>query len=325
MENVKKEVLEQNNDVRDAILNTEEDKESLRLFNLVSKKNEIDILSNKMKEQTRTFIDNDELSDYLDSVVDSKTEEEIEALTNEQLDKIYTYNDAPIEIDLFNECTDEERKYKFKRDFLTFLKTTTEANRKFDEERVQIEAEIAESQEELDKLLENYANVTNYIRSRLGEKLESETDPKKKKLIAKLLEAYDNGLELNNIIDYAKSLNRSNLMYDFKNESRAITLHKKYLSTISQIAPKAEDLAHYADLEVKFLPEKYHEYNNMFVFTVIKYLAYKKDRATKFDGVFTTNLGISLKDLYRNNFALDKDRETFINAIQTVLDTIFEL
>ena len=119
-----------------------------------------------------------------------------------------------------------------------------------------------------------------------------------------------------------KTLDPENLKEDAKSE-RSMTIYHNYLKVQQKLGSRY-DLIKVNDLEVRFLPEEYHELNNLFIIATIKYISkLMKDGYYSSDDAFfvsqlTTNLFMlhlgTLPEEYKSN--LLKNIKEFLDILR---------
>ena len=126
---------------------------------------------------------------------------------------------------------------------------------------------------------------------------------------------------LDRIKELYKNLNPENLKNDAKCD-RSVTIYKNY-TKVQQKLGSRYDLIQVVDLEKRFLPEKYHEVNNLFIIAVIKYIS----KAMK-DGRYSSDTAFFVSQLTTNLFMLhlgkmpEAYKENLLNNIQEFLDMV---
>ena len=126
---------------------------------------------------------------------------------------------------------------------------------------------------------------------------------------------------LDRIKELYKNLNPENLKNDAKCD-RSVTIYKNY-TKVQQKLGSRYDLIQVVDLEKRFLPEKYHEVNNLFIIAVIKYIS----KAMK-DGRYSSDTAFFVSQLTTNLFMLHLGKmpaaykENLLNNIQEFLDMV---
>lgn len=293
-----------------------------KLLSLKSKVNDINsIMDGITNEQKKLLSDNEEF-DPIDNILKNFTEEQIKGMSYDFINEILVDEDgSPIEFTIdFN--GDVDKLNQFKKEFLILRKQSLTYFERFDKELADINKEIAESQEEFDKLVNEFGNISNLIRRRLEDRLETADTDRKKELFTKLLVSFNNGLDLDNVKAYCKSYKGKNILSDFRFEKNSQYVYRRYLKVAKALDIKT-DLTSFANLEKRFLDGKYCERNNLFVFAIIHFISswHNKDY-TKADGLFITQFTINLKNLYYNKFDTEEDKETFINNIKEVINLI---
>ena len=118
-----------------------------------------------------------------------------------------------------------------------------------------------------------------------------------------------------------KTLDPNNLKEDAKSE-RSMTIYHNYLKVQQRLGSRY-DLIKVNDLEVRFLPEEYHELNNLFIIATIKYIS----RLMK-DGYYSSDDAFFVSQLTTNLFMLhlgtlpDEYKEILLKNIKEFLDIL---
>jgi len=299
----------------------DENVDAFKLLNLKSRINDINsIVESVNKKQNELF---NELGDFdfIDKNIENVSEEDIDNMTDEEIDTLLTDEEGNVTEFAVSFKTIRELN-QFKREFLIMRKQTLESFKKFDEEIAKLNAEIAESQEEFDKLVNTFGNVSNLIRFNLTERLEKAETDEQKELFTKLITSFDNGINLDNLKDYCKSYKGANILWDHKDDKKATYIYRRYLKVIKSLDIKT-DLTKFNFLEKRFLDKDYQERDNIFVFAVIHYISSWHNKSyTKADGLFLTQFTINLKNLFYNKFDKEEDKNRFINNIIDVIKII---
>ena len=99
-------------------------------------------------------------------------------------------------------------------------------------------------------------------------------------------------------------------------------IYQQYLK-VQQKLGSQYDLIQVADLEVRFLPEEYHEMNNLFIIACIKYIS----KSMK-GGEYSSDTAFFISQLTTNLFMLhlgklpDKYKSVLLENIQEFLDIL---
>jgi len=299
----------------------DENVNAFKLLNLKSKMKDIESVMTSINNSQKNLLGDNEEFDPIDEALNNVTEEELNEMTPEQIDEFLIDEEGdPVEFAIDFDG-DEDKMNEFKKEFIILRKQALTSFEKFDEELAKINEEIAASQEEFDKFVNMYGNVTNLIRHRIEERLETAETDEKKELFTKILTSFNNGMNLDNIKAYCKSPRGKNILGDFYNEKRSHYIYRSYLKVAKSLDIKT-DLTSFVDLEKKFIPE-YTKRPNLFVYTIIHYIASMHNKNyTKADGLFITQFTVNLKNLFYDKFDTPEDKETFINNIIEVFKII---
>jgi prefoldin subunit 5 len=317
--NAAEEFLTEENEELDKI----DDTKIFKLLGFNQQLQDIKDIKNEILNKQSEFVSDEEVIHQIDSAIKNIDINVLKSFKKEHVDLIYSINGKPIELDMKFE--NEEREFQFKKDFLIFRKESSDAIKEIDKSIEKLEKELSEDQEEIDKLLSQFGDFSSFIKYKLDESLKNAETPEKIKRIQDMMLNYDFGFNLNNIYYIYKNYkNINNIIKDYFDNKRAATLYKKYLTALKALKIKS-DLTSFPDLEIKFLPEKYHKYPNLFLFTVLRDIAYNKDMIKRTtDGLFLSQLGYNIKCLYGNRFKDEETKQQFILNIQKVLDLFYQ-
>ena len=287
-----------------------------KLFGIQESLQAIDVVRKDIISRRLSVLGNEEVSQKLDEKLSAYTIEQIKNLTEDEISSIYQLEDGEMEITIdFN--GDKGREFEFKRDFLIFMKESSAAMEEIDKEVERLEKMLEENQEEFNKLVAEFGNLSGYIQATLQEKYETATGEEKEK-IGTMLKAYEHALTLENIYEHYTKFSTENTISDLYH--RADAVYAKYTDVRKQLKVRT-DIAQFDNLELKFLEEKYHKHPNILLFAIMKYIAYKKDKANRrADGIFLAQLGLNLKSLYTNSFEDEETKEKFLQGARKVLD-----
>lgn len=303
-------------DVDDSFLR-EEDMTTLKYLQRNAQINDINRMIDAVKSRCDGILndDNDEIGIYLDEIASKYTEDEIKAMSDEEITNIYTYNGEPIGVSL--EGVNEN---DFKRDYLILRKQSKEATEKFDAEIERLNAEIAESQEEFNKAISQFGSVSNLVSTRLDECIADAKTVEEKERFLSYRIAFDNAFNLDNVIEFAKSPRGKAIYGTYRDDKKAQSIYKRYIK-VCNIIRNNNDLTRYYGLEAKFLGEDYNTRPNVFLFTVISLVAswYNKP-INKTDVVFLSQFNINIRNLYYNNFETKEIEQEFISNIKKVVE-----
>lgn len=212
------------------------------------------------------------------------------------------------------------------REILKFLVQTYEYAEAMDAKV----AELNEIMKETDKILKEAvgvsedANAIETISAAIDrglEKAKAAGDEDKIKSIEKSKATFLESFRLTRLKELYKTLDPNNLKEDAKS-SRSLNIYKKYVK-VQQHLGSRYDLTNVVDLEVKFLPEEYHELNNLFIIACIKYISKLMDNRTysSDDALFVSQLSTNLFMLDKGTLPLEY-KETLLSNIREFLDLL---
>lgn len=294
--------------------------DELKMLNLLSKRKDIQNMKDNIRKEQHKFMADENAGELLEAKLESIPIVELKAMTDEQIAELYTINgeEFKLSIDFGN---NDKKEREFKRDFAVFLKNSSITMKQFDEETDKIEKEINENQEEFDRVVSEFGNVSNLIRTKLAENMEKTTDESKKKLYAAMIEEYDYGFTLNNVKKYYSSHRAGRVLGDYKDDKRSNYLYRKYKRVIDALKIKT-DLTSFVNLEAKFLSEDHQKHPNIFIFSIISMVASWEKNIDANKGLFLTQFTINIKNLFYNKFDTEEERAKFIANIIDVMDLI---
>lgn len=309
------------------VMDTIIDEDNLDVFKALSMKaqvNDMAKLCDNIRGKQDIYMENpDEDAAIVDERLAQYTVDQIKAMSDDELDKMFITDDGR-EINLIPPDTDVDM-HKFKRNYAIYRKDSNEALKNLDEEIEKFQKEMEESEEEIAQILNQFNDMDEFIRDQLHKKIEAATDPKKVELYESLLQAMDYAFSLDNVVEfYSNDYRRRMVIPNYKDDKRSMGLFRRYKKVVEEVGFRT-DLTKYVKLEKKFLPEKYHERDNLFLFAIINMAStWAKCDDNRMNGLFLTQFSVNLKNMIYDKFA-DKDaRQKFIDNICKVLDIFID-
>ena len=191
--------------------------------------------------------------------------------------------------------------------------------------------DLVKTKKETDKLFDEYMNfigsaeVVEVRKKRLESMkkvVEEEDDPIKKASMKKMIDAMESSASLDFLMDRFNRLGDDEIksvMDGFFNEKKGSYVINRYKKRVDKFG-YSEKLYHYFfNIEENFLPEKYHPFNNLFLYYYMRYVAYSNPY-DKVEKLFVQSLTSSLGHLIYHKFS-DKDTENkFLKVIEAVDD-----
>lgn len=275
-----------------------------------------------MREQQQNYLQDNE--DEFEKVVKDLTVKQIEDMSDDELLAFNNYAENYYYIEE-PEFETKEELVEYIRSILTFLVQTYEFT-------IEMESKINEYNklnEETDRKLKEAFGlkedqssihaIENAIEKGLLKAKET-GDKEKYNKILQSKNTFNETFTLKRLKELYKDLDVNNLKEDAKSD-RSISIYKKYLNVQKELGLRY-DLTKISDLELRFLPEEYKELNNLFIFTLIKYISKLLDNNYTSDSLFFVS------QLTTNLFLLDQDklpveyREVLLTNICDFLDML---
>lgn len=291
------------------------EKKAMGYLQIQNRKDELNDLKKTMIEQQKKLLNDDGASILLDEKIKDLTSEDIRRLTDEEIENIYTKDDNTNIKLAFNSV---KKEVEFKRDFLLYKKLCMESFKEIDETIEKFDKEIQKDIEEFNETIKKYGDLNKFIRSHLEDKIKNCSEENKSKY-EEMLKNFDNGFNLNNIIDFCRSISPKKILNEYKYKSDLI--FEQFMKTVKKLNFSNFNITNvHENIESKFLPEEYNKYPNLFIFCIFKYIAYKRfDPQQSKEGIFLSQLNLNLKKLTTNKFT-EEEKNEFLNNIKKVLD-----
>ena len=227
----------------------------------------------------------------------------------------------------------------------------TEANEAINEvKKLQIDLidmhdETKKIEEEANDIFNEYSNflsseeVINARKKRLAnmkDLAEKETDETKKREMLKKIEVMELTQSLDFIftrLDKFGDKEKKNIINSFFNEQRGSYIIEKFKTRIVKFGFNADLYKYFFNLEENFLDEKYHPFNNLFLFYYMRFVAYS-DPFNQNDKLYVQSLTSSIANLVYHKFPSKKsensdtenneDKEHTVNAAEKHFIAILE-
>lgn len=265
------------------------------------------------------------------------TDEEFEKILHDKLQTLTKdINDMSLEeLRVFNKIDDEHtliEEPNMDDDTLKeYMQGVFEYMKSSDKFNIEIDGLLKEYdhiQEEMDRIVEETieeqakGDVINYLRETINKLLNIAKENDNIESITKfetMQLAFEDSFKLNRIVDLYTKIGVGNTKIE--SEKKAGYIYNRYKDKMRQLKLK-NDLVYLSNLEEKFLPEEYHDRNNLFVFIIMKYISklsvvngLDKNNDIVFASQITTNLFL----LFKNKLK-DDDKELLLTNIKRVLD-----
>ena len=276
-----------------------------------------------MKKYQQEYLQGNE--DAFASIVNTLSVEKIDNMTDEEILVFNNYGEGLYYIEE-PDFENKEDLVEYVRSVIRFLVQTYEFNKEMDEKVEELNQLTEETNKMinealgLDQGVSSIEVIERAIEKGLDKALEL-NDKEKYESILKSKETFKETFTLDRMKDLYRNIGSKNLKEDAKS-SRSIDIYKKYLKVQQKLGSKY-DLIQVKDLELRFLPEEYHEMNNLFIIACIKYIS----KSMK-DGEYSSDTAFFVSQLTTNLFMLHLDKlpdnykDLLLTNIQEFLDIL---
>lgn len=280
---------------------------------------------NKMHEVKKKYITDEEFEKIMMERMKPLTNEDI---TNMSLDDLKQLNYIDENNKLINEPNMEDDVLKeYLRDVFLYMKST----QTFDDDISELLSEYDKIQDEMNEMVEKEVeekgngDIITYLRNLISKMKKIAEEKNDKKGIDKYTSmsiGFEDSFTLNRLINLYTKIGIGNTKEE--SEKKAGYIYDKYKTKMKELDLK-NDLIYISDLEKNYLPEKYHDRNNLFVFVCMKYiskLSLTRGINRYDEGIFASQITSNLFLLYKDKLK-ENDKELFLNNVMKVLD-LFE-
>lgn len=276
---------------------------------------------NKLRDSQKELLKDNE--DAFAEIVESLTVKQIEEMTGDEVLAFNNYEEGY--------CYVEEPDFETKEELVEYIRSVLIFLVQSYEYSIELEKEIEELNnitDEMNETIRNYFDVEENTSSveiiekailDALDKAQETGDISKYNNVLSTLDTFNETFNLKRIKDLYKTLNPENLKLDASSD-RSVTIYKNYLK-VQQKLGSQYDLIKVANLEQRFLPEEYHNLNNLFIIAVIKYIS----KSMK-DGYYSSDTAFFVSQLTTNLFLLHLDKlpeqykNTLLENIKEFLD-----
>lgn len=289
---------------------------------------ELDHKMNNLKK-TKETIDSGRKKYLTDDEFEKILHDKLQTLTKNisdmSLEELREFNKIDDENTLIEEPNmDDDTLKEYMQGVFEYMKSSDNFNTEVDE----LLKEYDHIQEEMDRIVEEsieeqaQGDVIKYLRDTIAKLLNIAKENDNKESITKfetMQLAFEDSFKLNRIFDLYKRIGVGNTKIE--SEKKAGYIYNRYKDKMRQLELK-NDLVYLSNLENKFLPEEYHDRNNLFVFIIMKYiskLSIVKGLDKNNDIVFASQITTNLFLLFKNKLK-DEDKELLLTNIKRVLD-----
>ena len=154
---------------------------------------------------------------------------------------------------------------------------------------------------------------------RMKELSDSETDPVQKKKIDELINTTESATNFSFLQERFEKFGEKeieNIMEGFFKKKKGDYIIDKYSDRIKQFGYNPLIYRYFFNIEENFLPEEYHDFNNLFLFIYMRMVAYANANDKK-DKMFVRSLTGALAELFYHKMD-DIDETAFLEIVKTV-------
>lgn len=263
--------------------------------------------------------------DEFEKILHDKLQTLTKNISDMSLEELREFNKIDDENTLIEEPNmDDDTLKEYMQGVFEYMKSSDNFNTEIDG----LLKEYDHIQEEMNRIVEEsieeqaQGDIIKYLRDTINKLLNIAKENDNKESITKfetMQLAFDDSFKLNRIFDLYKRIGIGNTKIE--SEKKAGYIYNRYKDKMRQLELK-NDLVYLSNLENKFLPEEYHDRNNLFVFIIMKYiskLSIVKGLDKNNDIVFASQITTNLFLLFKNKLK-DDDKELLLTNIKRVLD-----
>ena len=280
-----------------------------------------------MKKSIEDYVAHASYSEELDDVI-AKVEafgdnraSIIRTMSWEELQELFTKEDGTKIV--LNVQGSEKEKAQFYKDFALYLVDTKVQMENIEKTLAQFDEEMDVLMKDLNECVGEVGDMPALMELNMKSIIDNAKDPIQKKRAMMGLAAMEDCWTLNKIVDYYNMIGTKNLLKEFKSKNGQQRVAEKYNLFLRKTGLHST-VAHFGDIETRFLEEKYHENKNLFVFMLIKYFGCNaSDSESMVNKLFLTQLVTILSSLYTDSL-LPEHKEAILTGIRNVLDSVVE-
>lgn len=297
------------------------EKQKMNYAELDHKVNNLKKTKENINSGRKKYLTDDEFEKILHDKLQTLTKN----ISDMSLEELREFNKIDDENTLIEEPNmDDDTLKEYMQGVFEYMKSSDNFNTEIDG----LLKEYDHIQEEMNRIVEEsieeqaQGDVIKYLRDTINKLLNIAKENNNKESITKfetMQLAFDDSFKLNRIFDLYKRIGVGNTKIE--SEKKAGYIYNRYKDKMRQLELK-NDLVYLSNLENKFLPEEYHDRNNLFVFIIMKYiskLSIVKGLDKNNDIVFASQITTNLFLLFKNKLK-DEDKELLLTNIKRVLD-----
>lgn len=276
---------------------------------------EMDDWNKMLKDETHSILKNNYgLTNFAVLGIIPYTDEKIEAMT---LEDVYAF------IEKYKDQSSNVEPIETLEDGIKMMKEVKELQMNL----YSAELEASKLKEQSHDILNDYfeylssPEVVEARRKRLEKMRElaaNETDEYKKHKINKMIDSMEKADNMEFIFKgfYENAERETRLiMEQFFDEKRGSYIIDRYKKRVSKFGFNVDLYKYFFNLEENFLSEKYHAFNNLFLFHYMRYIAYA-DPYDKTDKLFVQSITSTIANMVYHRFDSKMEEQKFIHVIE---------
>lgn len=240
--------------------------------------------------------------------------EKLNELSDEEIHEIFKECEAT---DLLSSIAANQVDKGFLRDYITYIEDTDKQLKELDELVEECEKEIEESNNKVAELVNEVGDVSKFIIKTFEEQAEH-SEGKVKENYENAVKVVNDALTLRPVIELFKTIGTKGTLREFNIQSERQRIIEKFYKAVKSYKVST-DLRPFTDFEVKFMDEKYHQYEGLFIFAIMKYFSNRGYGKRTNDGLFITQLSIVLQTVFNGNKS-EEDLKEFVGYATELLD-----
>lgn len=250
-------------------------------------------------------------------------EEDFDKMTDEEVFKFNDYAEGY--------CFLEEPEFEnthdtaeYLRSIFKFLVNSNNFEKELDAHLDELDDIVEEANEDIKQLFPENEHPVYVIRDKINQTIEQlenepELDMEKYIKVIQAKDTFEESFNLRRLKELYKTINPDNLKEDAKS-MRSMDMYKDYLKAQAKINV-SYDIVQIHDLELRFLPEEYHELNNLFIFACMKYIRKAAKTGDKDDAFFISQLTSNLYMLHTDKLP-GEYKDILLENIEKFLDIV---
>lgn len=251
---------------------------------------------------------------------------------------IIPFDDLRIESMTMEDITKFINEHKDPSSNVNYTVETVEDGKKMMRELKDLQMNLYSAEQEASKLKAQSQDILNeyyeYLSSpevkearrnritRMRELADAETDPVKKSNMYKMI----NAMEQSDTFEFfftrlQKDVEKesNSIIEQFFDESRGKYVIERYKKKVAKFGFDDKLYKYFFNLEETFLDEKYHAFNNLFLFNYMRYIAYA-DPYNKTDKLYVQSITSAIANMIYHKFDSKMEEQSFIRVIERFLD-----